>query len=291
MFGGDTTAPPSDDPLYYAAIFKKHNLTGGHVFIHGPGGEEVTKKVLELWPQGFAVAGDVTDATGPNWLKLGASKVIVRSWLFPDGKFNEERLRSLSALVGSDKLIVDVSCRRIPPKEGSSEPRWKVALNSWKTLTDTEVNEDSILVLSSFVSELLVHPADENGKQMQIDEELVRKLAKWATVPVSECFRRRGRAWSLATDAEPFLFQPMPEAPETPRISWLLIARPTDPLTSLSALLWTFMVVKVSLWSKFSSGMQNTAKRSCSTNCRQLDLKASKNPSLNKIRKNKLVET
>jgi hypothetical protein len=122
----------------------------------------------------------VTDLTAPNWLEAGADKVIVRSWLFPGGIFSEERLRRLSALVCGN-LVVDISCRRV----SAAEPRWMVALNQWKTVTETEVTEDSIGVLSSFCSEILVHPADENGKQVSVDQELIRKLSKWATVPVT----------------------------------------------------------------------------------------------------------
>ncbi|KAI9020523.1 hypothetical protein DFJ74DRAFT_607455 [Hyaloraphidium curvatum] len=179
--GAKKPEPRSTDPLFYAELFKKHNLTGGHVFLHGPD-DDVARRVLKHWPGGFQLAGDVTDQTAKGWLEAGADKVIVRGWLFPDGRFSEPRLRAISAAVGPDKLVVDISCRRVN-KDG--ETKWFYALNSWKTITETEINEDSILVLSSFASEILVHPADENGKQVQIDEELVRKLAQWATVPVT----------------------------------------------------------------------------------------------------------
>lgn len=177
--GQPTPEPPSSDPAYYADIFRRHNLTGGHVFIHGDGNEEAAKRALETWPGGLAIAGDVTDGTAEKWLAAGARKVIVRSWMFPDGRFSEDRLRRLAERVGTDRLVVDLSCRKVAAE------RWMVTLNAWKTLTDTAVDEDTIMMLSSYASEIMVHPADETGKQAGIDERLVRNLAKWSTVPVT----------------------------------------------------------------------------------------------------------
>ena len=81
--------------------------------------------------------------------------MIVTSYLFPDATFALDRLRSLAALVGPDRLVVDLrsdtrcrsisrrtslttaqpgigpcSCRRVPGG-------WCVAMNKWQTLTDT----------------------------------------------------------------------------------------------------------------------------------------------------------
>jgi phosphoribosylformimino-5-aminoimidazole carboxamide ribotide isomerase len=58
--------------------------------------------------------------------------VIVTSYLFPDGRFSLERLQSLSMLVGRERLVIDLSCRR-----GSGGEEWIVAMNKWQTLTDT----------------------------------------------------------------------------------------------------------------------------------------------------------
>lgn len=60
--------------------------------------------------------------------------MIVTSYLFPDGRFSLERLRDLGEKVGKEKLVVDISCRK---RDGG----WVVAMNGWKTLTDTWVNQ------------------------------------------------------------------------------------------------------------------------------------------------------
>ena len=60
------------------------------------------------------------------------------SYLFPDAKFNQERLNTLlfDALGGDrSKLVIDLSCRR------QSDNTWAVAMNKWHTMTDIEVNK------------------------------------------------------------------------------------------------------------------------------------------------------
>jgi phosphoribosylformimino-5-aminoimidazole carboxamide ribotide isomerase len=58
----------------------------------------------------------------------------VTSYLFPDAQFSLERLEALSAKVGGERLVVDISCRK-------REKGWVVAMNGWKTLTDTYVTK------------------------------------------------------------------------------------------------------------------------------------------------------
>ena len=44
---------------------------------------------------------------------------------------------------------------------------------------------DSIRMLEPYCSEFLVHAADHEGLQQGIDEELVRKLGEWCSIPVT----------------------------------------------------------------------------------------------------------
>lgn len=63
-------------------------------------------------------------------------QVIITSYLFPEGKFSQERLDAvLKALDGDkNKLVIDLSCRR------HGDESWYVAMNKWQTVTDMEVN-------------------------------------------------------------------------------------------------------------------------------------------------------
>jgi phosphoribosylformimino-5-aminoimidazole carboxamide ribotide isomerase len=54
------------------------------------------------------VGGGITESNAQEWIDAGASKVIVTSYLFPDGCFSIERLKALSAKVGKERLVVDV---------------------------------------------------------------------------------------------------------------------------------------------------------------------------------------
>lgn len=64
-------------------------------------------------------------------------QVIITSFLFPGGRFSQERLDAVLQALGGDKskLVIDLSCRR------QGEKSWCVAMNKWQTLTDMEVNQ------------------------------------------------------------------------------------------------------------------------------------------------------
>ncbi|KAK8869933.1 phosphoribosylformimino-5-aminoimidazole carboxamide ribotide isomerase [Kwoniella newhampshirensis] len=163
-------------PAYYANLYKSHSLTGGHIIKLGPGNDEAATEALEAWTGGMQVGGGITEDNAQVWLDKGAEKVIVTSYLFPGGKFDEGRLNRLSEKVGKDKLVVDISCR----KRGNG---WIVAMNGWKTLTDMSVTRESISLIEQYCSELLIHAADVEGLCQGIDEELVERLGQWVSVP------------------------------------------------------------------------------------------------------------
>ena len=49
----------------------------------------------------------------------------------------------------------------------------------------TDACTDTIKALENFCSEFLIHAADNEGLQRGIDEELVQKLGKWCSKPVT----------------------------------------------------------------------------------------------------------
>ncbi|KAL9101084.1 MAG: hypothetical protein Q9187_009283, partial [Circinaria calcarea] len=121
---------------YFANLYKARSLTGAHVILLGPGNEEAAKQALSEWPQGLQVGGGINEANARQWIELGAEKVIVTSYLFPEARFSLDRLKAVLAALDGDKskLVIDLSCR----KQGDS---WIVAMNKWQTLTDMEINE------------------------------------------------------------------------------------------------------------------------------------------------------
>lgn len=112
----------------------------------------------------------MTDENAQEWLDAGAGKVIVTSWLFPDGVFSLPRLQKLSGQIGKDRLVVDLSCRRV-------RDTWFVAMNKWQTITTTEVTQETLLLIAEYCCEFLIHAADVEGLCQGIDHELVTGLA------------------------------------------------------------------------------------------------------------------
>ncbi|KAL0949987.1 hypothetical protein HGRIS_010001 [Hohenbuehelia grisea] len=162
----------------FARLYRQHGLTGGHVIMLGPGNDQAARDALAAWPGALQVGGGINEGNAVQWLEAGASKVIVTSYLFPDTKFSLERLKAISSAVGADKLVVDVSCRRRGDK-------WMVAMNKWQSITDMEVNQESLDLLSEYCSEFLIHAADVEGLCQGIDQELVKKLGQWVTIPTT----------------------------------------------------------------------------------------------------------
>ncbi|KAI0104897.1 Phosphoribosylformimino-5-aminoimidazole carboxamide ribotide isomerase [Hypoxylon sp. NC0597] len=166
---------------YYARLYRDHGLEGAHVIMLGPGNEDAAKEALAEWPGHLQVGGGINDQNAALWIERGASKVIITSFLFPGGKFSQERLDAVLAALGGrkDHLVIDLSCRR------RGDDRWFVAMNKWQTITDMEVNQESIKSLEPYCSEFLIHAADNEGLQKGIDEKLVERLAEWCSIPVT----------------------------------------------------------------------------------------------------------
>ncbi|PWY99015.1 Phosphoribosylformimino-5-aminoimidazole carboxamide ribotide isomerase [Testicularia cyperi] len=165
-------------PAHFAELYRQHQLTGGHVIKLGPRNDEAATAAVEAWPRGLHVGGGINGSNAKQWIDKGAEKVIVTSYLFPDCKFSKARLEELRDAVGKENLVVDVSCRR-------KDDRWIVAMNRWQDMTDMEVNQESLDLLSDYCSEFLIHAADVEGLCQGIDQELVSKLGEWVKIPTT----------------------------------------------------------------------------------------------------------
>lgn len=170
---------------YYASLYSKHNVHGTHVIKLGSNkaNDEAALEALKTWPGKLQVGGGITDENAKYWIDNGASHVIITSWLFPQGVFAKERLIHLSELIGKDKIVVDLSCRK--KAEPSGEIKWVVAINKWQTITDYELNRENFQELSEYCDEFLVHAADVEGLCKGIDENLVSKLSEWCDSPIT----------------------------------------------------------------------------------------------------------
>jgi phosphoribosylformimino-5-aminoimidazole carboxamide ribotide isomerase len=180
----------SDQPSsFYAGLYRRDRLRGGHVILLGPGNDAAAREALAAYPGGLQVGGGLNAGNAAAWLEAGASHVIVTSWLFsPEGHFLPERLKALSATAGKDRLVIDLSCRRTP------EGGWTVCMNRWQTFTDLTLTPQHLQQLAGSCAEFLVHAADVEGKCGGMDEALLPFLAEHSPIPVTYA----GGARSLA---------------------------------------------------------------------------------------------
>jgi phosphoribosylformimino-5-aminoimidazole carboxamide ribotide isomerase len=154
---------------WFADLYRRDDLRGGHVIMLGPGNADAAREALQGFPGGLQIGGGIGTHNAREWLDAGACQVIVTSFLFENGQLSDERLQRLSAVVDPQELVIDISCRRT--KEGLF-----VATDRWQTVTSARVDEALMDKLSRYCSEFLVHAADVEGLCQGIDEELVALL-------------------------------------------------------------------------------------------------------------------
>ncbi|MEA2069499.1 MAG: phosphoribosylformimino-5-aminoimidazole carboxamide ribotide isomerase [Verrucomicrobiota bacterium] len=163
-------------PAWFANLYKKDWLTGGHVIKLGSGNDTAAREALATWPNGLQVGGGITAENAFQWLEAGAAQVIVTSYIFQNGQIDPDRLRKLVAETGRDRLVLDLSCRK---KEG----QYHVVTDRWQTFTETIVDAKSLHQLSGYCCEFLIHGVDVEGRQQGMDEGLIGLLAEHSPIP------------------------------------------------------------------------------------------------------------
>ena len=158
------------DSAYYAELYKKYGLCGGHVIMLGKGNENAAVNALRSYPGGLQVGRGINDENGKVFLDAGASHLIFTSFIVSDGVLHWDRIRKLNSVYGRKNIVIDLSCRK------KSDGRYYVVSNRWQTFTDVQVTEQNLDLLSDYCDEFLVHAVDVEGKQCGIDEELISLL-------------------------------------------------------------------------------------------------------------------
>jgi phosphoribosylformimino-5-aminoimidazole carboxamide ribotide isomerase len=188
IVGGTLSDGPSTDlrtnfvserpAAWFAELYRRDGLKGGHVIMLGPGNEAAARSALAAYPGGLQIGGGITGDNAGEWLAAGASQVIVTSWVFRDGKADWERLASLSASIGAARLVIDLSCR----KRGGE---YFVVTDRWQKFTELQISRGVLERFSGHCAEFLVHAVDVEGLCRGIDVELVEKLAEWSPLPAT----------------------------------------------------------------------------------------------------------
>lgn len=166
-------------PGWFAQMFRRDGLTGGHVIKLGPGNDLAAREALAAWPGGMQIGGGINVHDAAEWLDAGASHVIVTSMLFDsNGRFQPAALEQIVSKIGRKHLVIDLSCRR---EAGG----WIVSMNRWQKNTDLRVDHGTLDQLAPYCDEFLIHAADVEGLCKGIDAELVELLGGWGKRPVT----------------------------------------------------------------------------------------------------------
>jgi phosphoribosylformimino-5-aminoimidazole carboxamide ribotide isomerase len=178
----------SDRPAaWYAELYQRDGLKGGHVIMLGPSNEPQARAALKAYPGGLQIGGGISLENARDWLDAGASHVIVTSWVFRDGCVDQARLADLVGAIGKERLALDLSCRR----RGDD---YFVVTDRWQKFTELTIGQENLEALAAHCAEFLVHAVDVEGLCRGIDRELVEKLAEWSPIPTTYA----GGASSLA---------------------------------------------------------------------------------------------
>jgi phosphoribosylformimino-5-aminoimidazole carboxamide ribotide isomerase len=172
---------------WFAELYKRDGLFGGHVIMLGAGNESEARAALAAFPGGLHIGGGVNASNARGWLDVGASHVIVTSWVFREGRVDWVRLDELVKAIGRENLVLDLSCR----KRGED---YFVVTDRWQKFTELAVNAETLKKLSGFCAEFLIHAVDVEGLCRGIDHNLVEKLGQWTSIPTTYA----GGASSLA---------------------------------------------------------------------------------------------
>jgi phosphoribosylformimino-5-aminoimidazole carboxamide ribotide isomerase len=163
---------------WYAELYRRDNLRGGHVIMLGPGNEEQARSALRAYPGGLQVGGGINSANARGWLDAGASHVIVTSWIFHSAQVDWARLEQLVYAIGKEHLVLDLSCRR-------RKDDYFVVTDRWQRFTEVRLGAEQLEKLANWCAEFLVHAVDVEGLCSGIDEELVSRLAQWTSIPTT----------------------------------------------------------------------------------------------------------
>ena len=163
---------------WFAELYRRDDLRGGHVIMLGAGNETEARAALKAFPGGLQIGGGINAENARGWLDAGASHVIVTSWVFREGRVDWARLDELVKTIGKEKLVLDLSCR----KRGED---YFVVTDRWQKFTELVVNAETLKKFSTYCDEFLIHAVDVEGLCRGIDGELVEKLGAWSPIPMT----------------------------------------------------------------------------------------------------------
>ncbi len=170
---------------WYASYYKELGIRGGHVILlngkDSPYYEDTRAQALEAlaaFPKGLQIGGGITEENAQEYLRAGASHVIVTSYVFRDGHIKWENLEKMKSAAGKEHLVLDVSCRK---RDG----QYRIVTDRWQKESQEILDAKLLDTLSAYCDEFLVHAVDVEGKAEGIEGDVVRLLGTWGKIPVT----------------------------------------------------------------------------------------------------------
>ena len=175
----------NQDAAFYAELYRNAGIHGGHIILlNGADSEyyEATRKqafaALRAYPGGLQVGGGIHADNAKEYLEAGASQVIVTSYVFHDGAVDYERLKELVSAIGKERLVLDLSCRKI-------EGQYRIVTDRWQKATKEVLTTALLDRLAGYCCEFLIHAVDVEGKASGIEQELATMLGQWGMLPIT----------------------------------------------------------------------------------------------------------
>ncbi|MBR1597412.1 MAG: phosphoribosylformimino-5-aminoimidazole carboxamide ribotide isomerase [Lachnospiraceae bacterium] len=199
------------DAAFYAHLYKESGIAGGHIILLNKAGTpeyeadiDEAGKALREYPKGLQIGGGVNADNAKAFIDMGASHVIVTSYVFREGKIDYERLDKLVSAVGKERLVLDLSCRRKGQVSQQAktdntvdeankeqlhstvdEGQYYIVTDRWQRFTEEPLTKELLSKLSSYADEFLVHAVDVEGKASGVEQELVSLLADSCDIPIT----------------------------------------------------------------------------------------------------------
>lgn len=173
------------DAAFYAKLYERYGLKGGHIILLNHKESdffEATKAqgmaALQAYPNGLMIGGGITADNAMEYIEAGASHVIVTSYVFRDGRVEEENLKKLVRTAGREHIVLDLSCKKI-------DGEYRIVTDRWQKATDVILTHEALDYFRGFCDEFLIHAVDVEGKSGGIEAELAEVLGNWARIPIT----------------------------------------------------------------------------------------------------------
>lgn len=173
------------DAAFYAGLYRDAGIRGGHIILLNAVDSEYYEKTkeqallaLRTYQGGLQIGGGITPDNATEYLEAGASHVIVTSYVFREGKIRFDRLEELVKTVGRERLVLDMSCKKVGE-------HYLVVTDRWQNLTEEVVDIALLDRLADYCDEFLIHAVDVEGKANGIERDLISMLGTWGKRPMT----------------------------------------------------------------------------------------------------------